>query len=128
MIAADTMAKRTNLRKYPEQKIVNADLILYYIAVLDKYNWAWFPILYVYGEEMGKIENFKKNLDVILKKLKVYLWQIIQKNSNHYWCPLNSLTVIVTKKALELYLHCCIILNLKRFVPFYRYNKYRLWL
>ena len=44
-IAADTMAKRTNLRKYPEQKIVNADLILYYIAVLDKYNWAWFPIL-----------------------------------------------------------------------------------
>lgn len=56
MITADTMAKRTNLRKYPEQKIVNADLILYYIAVLDKYNWAWFPILYVYGEEMGKIE------------------------------------------------------------------------
>ena len=60
MIAADTMAKRTNLRKYPEQKIVNADLILYYIAVLDKYNWAWFPILYVYGEEMGKIETFQK--------------------------------------------------------------------
>ena len=53
------MAKITNRRKYPEQKIVNADLILYYIAVLDKYNWAWFPILYVYGEEDVKLKYFK---------------------------------------------------------------------
>ncbi|NMD72838.1 TIR domain-containing protein [Bacillus sp. DNRA2] len=59
-IAADTMTKRANLRKYPLEQIVNADLILHYISVLDKHSWAWFPILYVYGEEMGKIELFQR--------------------------------------------------------------------
>jgi hypothetical protein len=59
-IAADTMIQRANIKKYPKQKIVNADLVLHYIAILDKHDRAWFPILYGYGGTRSKIEILKK--------------------------------------------------------------------
>lgn len=59
-IAADTMIKRATIRKYPREKIVDAELVLHYISSLDKHSWPWFPILYVYGEETGKIELFQR--------------------------------------------------------------------
>lgn len=59
-IAAETIKSRATFRKYPIEKIVDADLILHYISVLDKHSWFWFPILYIYREEMVKIEIFKR--------------------------------------------------------------------
>ncbi|MBP1931970.1 hypothetical protein [Ammoniphilus resinae] len=55
-ITADTMAHRSTLRKYPKQKIVDADLLLYYTAVLKGHDWPWFPRLYVYGGTSNRIQ------------------------------------------------------------------------
>ncbi|WP_338463362.1 TIR domain-containing protein [Brevibacillus borstelensis] len=59
-IAADTVVKRATLKRYPKKKIVNADLLLHYIAVLEEHEWAWFPKLYVYSDTYQKIDLLLK--------------------------------------------------------------------
>ncbi|KIV58387.1 hypothetical protein AM501_28645 [Aneurinibacillus migulanus] len=55
-ITAETLVQRANLKKYPKHKIVHADLLLHYMAVLTAHRWPWFPRLYVYGDSAGKVD------------------------------------------------------------------------
>ncbi|GED34782.1 TIR domain-containing protein [Brevibacillus centrosporus] len=60
-VDADTIVKRATLKRYPKKKLVQADLLLHYIAVLEKHSWPWFPKLYVYGpyEKLDLLHKLK---------------------------------------------------------------------
>lgn len=69
-VAGDIMINRANLSKYPVHKVVTADLILHYISALSKHGGAWFPMLYIYGNEyetIGTLQRLKskRNFEII---------------------------------------------------------------
>ncbi|MED1951009.1 SEFIR domain-containing protein [Brevibacillus centrosporus] len=51
-LTAHYLVQRSNLRRYPMEKLVAADLMLYYLSIIlsKHFDYTWFPCTYVYGE------------------------------------------------------------------------------
>jgi hypothetical protein len=47
-LTADIMVQRATLRKYQRNKLVESDLLMYYLSVIHQQQ-PWFPRLYIYG-------------------------------------------------------------------------------
>lgn len=74
-LTAELLVHRTTLRKYTKQKLVEADLLLYYLSsIYDRvFNRLWFPRTYVYGEDV-KVQLLQRLVSKrFFEKVKILL-------------------------------------------------------
>ncbi|WP_440960843.1 SEFIR domain-containing protein [Paenibacillus nitricinens] len=58
-IFAEMMVQRATIKRYPKQKIVNTDLLMYYFSLMNDQQNYWFPRLYPYSSDQ-KVELLER--------------------------------------------------------------------